>query len=82
MSAKTDLVSLRKDIAPRPGLAVCYASGSVFRIEGRFHRVETGKRRLVSRALCVVGFYKKRCEACPNSKFKATFKARGEPDEP
>lgn len=82
MSAKTDLVSLRKDVAPRAGLAVCYAGGAVFRVEGRFHRVETGKRRLVNRALCVTRFFGKRCAICPNSQFKVTFKALGDPNEP
>lgn len=66
MSKATELIALRKDKSGDPSLAVCYARGSVFKPEGRFFRVEKGRRALVSRALCIVGYYGKRCESCPN----------------
>ncbi len=65
----SELVALGVDQPEDPRFAACYASGSVFKPEdgGRFHRVEKGHRRLVSRALCVVQHFGTRCEKCPNS---------------
>lgn len=76
MSKSTELVSLLKDVSPDPALAVCYARGT-FRKEGKFLRVETGKRTLVSRALCVVEHFGAKCRRCPNSEGTICFKARG-----
>jgi hypothetical protein len=64
---KTELVSLLKDVSPDPRMAVCYGRGAVFKPDGHFIRVETGKRTLVSKALCVTRHYKC-CGLCPNSR--------------
>lgn len=65
----SELVALGLDQPEDPRYAACYASGSVFKPEdgGRFHRVEKGQRRLVSRALCIVRHFGSRCDRCPNS---------------
>jgi hypothetical protein len=65
----SELVALGVDQPEDPRYAACYASGSVFKPEegGRFHRVEKGHRRLVSRALCVLQYFESRCAKCPNS---------------
>jgi hypothetical protein len=76
MSKATELISLHKDKSDDPRFAVCYARGSVFKLEGHFHRVERGKRSLVSRALCLAEHFGNRCAICPNRNFKATFVAR------
>lgn len=79
MAKTTELVSLLKDVSDDPRLAVCYARGSVFRAEGKFFRVEKGKRTLVLRALCVLQHYGARCRRCPNSDFVVAFRAQGAP---
>lgn len=81
MSKVTELVSLNKDKAEDPRFAVCYARGSVFRPEGRFFRVEKGKRSLVSRALCLSEHFGKRCKTCPNHDFKIKLVSRGSDDD-
>lgn len=65
----TETVCLHTDQPADPRYATCYANGSVFKPEegGRFHRVEKGKRTIVSRALCVIEHFGKRCRVCPNS---------------
>ena len=80
MSKATELISLRKDVSDDPRLAVCYARGSVFKQEGHFHRVERGKRTLVSRALCLAEYFGPRCAICPNRNFKVTFVAKDPSD--
>lgn len=71
----SELVALGVDQPEDPRYAACYASGSVFKPEdgGRFHRVEKGHRRLVSRALCVVKHFGTRCEKCPNAEAALYF---------
>lgn len=69
MAKTTELVSLSKDKSDDPRYSVCYARGSVFKKEGHFHRVEKGKRALVSKALCIAQYYGDRCTVCPNSQF-------------
>lgn len=74
----SELVDLRNTQGPRAGFVFCYGSGSPFRKEkGGLHRVETSRKRLVSRALCVVNYYGKRCGHCPNSEANISFAARG-----
>lgn len=73
---ETILVGLAKEQAHHPGFAVCYARGT-FRKEGRLHRVERGKRTIVSRVLCVVQHHGRKCKICPHSKFEVQFKAEG-----
>ncbi len=47
---------------------VCYASGATFKpVTATTAVVEIGKRRLVSRVLCITHYYKSRCERCPFS---------------
>ena len=70
----TELIAIRKERSGDPRLAVCYASGSHFKPEGNFFRVEKGKRRLVSRALCVTEHFGKRCRLCPNHEFAVRFR--------
>lgn len=77
MSKTTELVALAKDKCEDPRFAVCYARGSVFKAEGHFHRVEKGKRSLVSRALCLSEHYGKRCQICPNRDFTVKLAANG-----
>lgn len=74
MASTTELVALGKEKSDDPRFAVCYARGSRFRKEGRFFRVEKGKRGLVSRALCITEFFGSRCRICPNRDFKVSFK--------
>lgn len=76
----TELITLQADKSEDPRFAVCYARGSVFKPEGNFHRIEKGKRSLVSRALCVVETFGSRCRQCPNHKLKLMFRAHGDPD--
>ncbi len=75
----TEVVDLSEEkVSSRYG--VCYAGGSTFKPttkHGTSFTVEVGKRRLVSRALCVVQFFKTRCAACPFSKGDLTFAATG-----
>jgi hypothetical protein len=78
----TELISLAADKSGDPRFAVCYARGSSFKQEGKFHRVEKGKRALVSRALCVVETYGSRCRQCPNHSVTLVFKAHGASDGP
>lgn len=63
---KTELIAPLKDISADPRFAVCYGRGAVLQPEGNFLRVESGKRSLVHRSLCVVGAYETKCWACPN----------------
>lgn len=73
----TETVCLSTDQPNDPRYATCYANGSVFKVEegGRFHRVEKGKRTVVSRALCVLEHFGERCKICPNSTVSITWKA-------
>lgn len=80
MSKQTELITLSKDVAEDPRFAVCYARGSVFRPEGHFFRVEKGKRTVVLRALCASLHFGRKCEICPNSRFKMRFLSRGTSD--
>ncbi len=73
MKRATELVSLHKDKSDDPKYAVCYARGAVFKPEGNFHRVEKGKRSLVSRVLCITEFFGNRCKTCPNHDFSVTL---------
>ncbi len=75
MSKKTELVSLLKDTSPDPSMAVCYARGT-FRKEGKFFRVQAGKRTLVNRSLCVIQHFRA-CRHCPNSEGIIRLKAEG-----
>ena len=77
MAKTTELISFLKDKSEDPYLAVCYARGSVFRPEGKFFRVEKGKRTLVPRVLCVLHHYGPRCRSCPNAEFTVTFRSKG-----
>lgn len=70
----TETVCLHTDIPSDPRYATCYASGSVFKPEGRFHRVEKGRRTLVSRALCVLQHFGPKCQTCPNSQVTLTWR--------
>lgn len=71
--ATTELIALLNDKSDDPGMAVCYARGSVFRREGNFLRVEKGKRTRVSRALCIATFYGEKCKTCPNHEATLTL---------
>ena len=73
----TELITLTADTVDDPRFAVCYARGSVFRQEGKFHRVEKGKRGLVSRALCMAAAFGVRCAQCPGYNMLLTFRATG-----
>jgi hypothetical protein len=66
----TELVTLQAEKCDDARFAVCYGRGSSFRQEGKFHRVEKGARTLVHRSLCVLNYFGRRCEICPNSKVK------------
>jgi hypothetical protein len=77
----TELITLAGDKSDDPRFAVCYARGSAFRREGRFHRVEKGKRSLVSRALCVIEAFGSRCRQCPNYSAVITLRSNGGPHE-
>ena len=72
----TETVCLRTDIPEDPRYAACYASGSVFKAEegGKFHRVEKGRRTVVSRALCVMEHFGAKCRACPNHSVSLTWR--------
>lgn len=79
MSKTTEVVDLSQE-QTSSAYGVCYASGTVFKPvkEGSSSFVvEVGKRRLVSRALCITGYYKHRCGACPFSKGTINFVAKG-----
>lgn len=69
MSKTTEVVDLAAEqVSSQYG--VCYASGSTFKPTAKRATtfvVETGKRRLVSRVLCVTQYFKHRCEVCPFS---------------
>jgi hypothetical protein len=71
MNAKsTEIIDLAAEQVS-PKYAVCYASGSTFRptsAGATTFMVERGKRRLVSRTLCVVQYFKTRCQVCPFSR--------------
>lgn len=73
---ETILVGLAKEKAHAPGFAVCYARGTFVK-QGRMHRVERGKRTVVSRALCVVQYHGRKCRLCPHSEFTAQFEGVG-----
>lgn len=75
----TDLIDLTKVTSPRPGFVVCYGGGSPFRKERKtspLFRVQHGRQRLISRALCVVQYFGRKCKMCPNSKATIAFTAR------
>jgi hypothetical protein len=76
----TEVVDLAEEkVSSKYG--VCYAGGSEFKPTGKGSTsfvVEVGKRRLVSRALCVVQYFKARCQSCPFSKGDLTLVARGD----
>lgn len=57
--------------------AVCYARGSVLKREGKFLRVEKGKRTLVSRSLCMTESYGDTCHGCPNFTARLTLRPTG-----
>lgn len=75
----TEIVDLAEETAPS-NYGVCYAAGSTFKPTGKdstTFTVETGKRRLVSRTLCVVQYFKSRCQSCPFSKGDLTLLTTG-----
>lgn len=74
----TELVDLRKLRGDKPGFITCYAGGSVFKPDGAQFRVEKGRARLISRALCVEQFYGNRCKRCPHSQAVVTVAARAQ----
>lgn len=74
----TELITLESDKSASPRFAVCYARGSAFKKEGKFYRVERGKRTLVHRALCVMEAYGPRCRRCPNHNMTLIFRATGQ----
>lgn len=80
MSKTTEIVDLAEEkTSSRYG--VCYASGSTFKPTAKHATtfvVETGKRRLVSRTLCIVEHFKSRCSVCPFSKGELQLVAQGE----
>lgn len=81
MSKTTEIVDLATEQASSK-YGVCYASGSTFKPTERGATtfvVETGKRRLVSRTLCVTQYFKNRCEACPFSGGNLSLVPRGAP---
>lgn len=61
----TELIPIEETQGTDARLAVCYARGSVFKPEGKFFRIEKGKRTLVSRALCMNTTFSQ-CPNCPN----------------
>lgn len=75
----TEIVDLTEEkTSSRYG--VCYASGSTFRPTSKGATtfvVESGKRRLVSRTLCVAEYYKNRCTVCPFSRGELQLVAQG-----
>lgn len=79
MSKTTEIVDLAEEkTSSRYG--VCYASGSTFKQTAKHSTtfvVETGKRRLVSRTLCVTHYFKSRCAVCPFSKGELQLVAQG-----
>ena len=75
----TEVVDLAEEQVP-PHYGACYASGSTFRPTAKNSTafvVETGKRRLVSRVLCISHYYKHRCEVCPYSQGELRLLPRG-----
>lgn len=75
----TEIVDLAEEKASSK-YGVCYAAGSTFKPMGKGSTsfvVETGKRRLVSRTLCVVQYFKSRCQNCPFSKGEITLLSTG-----
>lgn len=76
---KTEVVDLQQEQCSSK-YGVCYASGGTFKPTARGAStfvVEIGKRRLVSRALCVLRYYKSRCEVCPFSGGGVVITPRG-----
>lgn len=71
MSKTTEVVDLATEQIPST-YGVCYASGSTFKPTGKkmptTFVVESGKRRLVSRVLCITEYFKHRCHVCPYSR--------------
>jgi len=68
-SKSTEIVDLATEYVSAK-YATCYASGSHFKATSKDATtfvVERGKRRLVNRSLCVVQYFKTRCQACPFS---------------
>jgi hypothetical protein len=79
MSKTTEIVDLAAE-QTSPKYGVCYASGSTFKPTGKGATtfvVESGKRRLVSRTLCVTQYFKSRCQHCPFSQGELTLVATG-----
>ncbi len=75
----TEIVDLSGEMASSK-YGVCYASGSTFKPTGKGATtfvVESGKRRLVSRTLCVVQYFKSRCQSCPFSRGDVTLVSTG-----
>ncbi len=74
MSRSTELIALAKDKVSDPKLTPCYGRGAVLKPEGKFHRVEVGKRSVVSRVLCLARTFGAKCDRCPNSTFTVKFR--------
>lgn len=75
----TEIVDLAAEQASSK-YGVCYASGSTFKPTGKGATtfvVESGKRRLVSRTLCVVQYFKSRCQNCPFGRGDITLLSTG-----
>lgn len=75
----TEIVDLAQEqTSSRYG--VCYASGSTFKPTAKHATtfvVETGKRRLVLRTLCITQYFKSRCAVCPFSSGELQLVAQG-----
>lgn len=68
-SKSTEIIDLATETVTSK-YATCYASGATFKPTGKGATtfvVERGKRRLVNRTLCVVQYFKTRCQVCPFS---------------
>lgn len=79
MSKTTEIVDLAQEQTSSQ-YGVCYASGSTFKPTAKGSTtfvVETGKRRLVSRVLCITEYFKRRCEVCPYSQGNIRLVPRG-----
>lgn len=79
----TQLVDLREEGGTEPGLVRCWGGGSVFKKEKgeTLFRVQKGKMQILSRAVCVSGYFGQNCDMCPNYKLHVTFQAKGAPDD-
>lgn len=81
MSKTTEVVDLAEEQTSSK-YGVCYAAGSTFKPTEKGATtivVESGKRRLVSRTLCVTQYFKNRCTHCPFSHGTLNLVARGAP---